>query len=303
MPSSPPHAKLWIGRGAMTVPRCLPAAGIDPQTVGRSKVEVARCIDLDAVERFLAGHFLRQVNEGFARAQRAVATDREAQHDFALRVPVADIEMLAVRCEGDAVRTLELVAQQSRAAAVGAIHAAERQLLARIVVELRQAEWRIGEVDGAIRRVHEVVRTVQAFALIAVREHCLAAVRFDAHDAMVAVLVDRQSALRIQRESIRAGLPEESDIASGIAAVLEQSPQFLRSRIPRIDAVGVRIAEQQALFALLPHRSFGELETLGEFEDLRVGRNDAVDRGVVAHDAHIHFLRRHGHRPAAARLK
>ena len=49
--------------------------------------------------------------------------------------------------------------------------AAEGQLLARIVEELRQAERRIGEVERAVGVVDEIVRTVEPLALVAIGEH------------------------------------------------------------------------------------------------------------------------------------
>ena len=75
-------------------------------------------------------------------------------------------------------------------------------MLARIVEELWKTERRIGEEERAVRSINEIVRTVKALALIAVRQHGLRPVVFVAHDAMTAVLIDGQPSLRIEGQSI-----------------------------------------------------------------------------------------------------
>src|SRR5882724_10123828 len=41
-----------------------------------------------------------------------------------------------------------------------------------------------------------------------------------------------------------------------------------------------------------PNRSFRELESIGEFVDLRIRRNDRIDRGIEANDFDVDLARR-----------
>ena len=72
-----------------------------------------------------------------------------------------------------------------------------------------------------------------------------------------------------------------------------------------VDGVRVRIARRadSRPRILHPHRAFGELEPFRELEDLRVGRHDAIDRGVESQHLHVHLLRRDGVRLAQPRIE
>jgi hypothetical protein len=78
-------------------------------------------------------------------------------------------------------------------------YAAEGKLLARIVVEFRQSERRIGEKKRAVGAVHEIVGTVQTLTFILAGEHGDPAVFLHARDPTVAMFVDRQPALGVER--------------------------------------------------------------------------------------------------------
>src|ERR1051325_6909105 len=83
-------------------------------------------------------------------------------------------------------------------ALVDGVNTAEWKLLARIVEEFWKTERRIGKEQRAIGSVIEIIWAIQPLALVTVRQHGLRPVVFVAHDAMIAVLIDRQPTLRIE---------------------------------------------------------------------------------------------------------
>ena len=66
------------------------------------------------------------------------------------------------------------------------------ELLLRILVAIRETVGGIREVGPAARVKEDVIRTVQAFALEAIRQDASAVIRFDAGDLPVAVLAEDQ---------------------------------------------------------------------------------------------------------------
>jgi hypothetical protein len=90
-----------------------------------------------------------------------------------------------------AVGSAELGRDEAELAVAQAVDAAERQLAFGLV---RQAERRVGEVQGAGGGVAEVVGAVQPAAVVAVGQGDGVARRVDPEDPAVAVLADRQLA-------------------------------------------------------------------------------------------------------------
>src|SRR6185295_11667767 len=101
-----------------------------------------------------------------------------------------------VRRKGEPVWRVQLLRQQ-RERAVGAetVHALEGEFLLLVVPAIRQAVWRIGEVERTRRVIDEVVRAVQTLAVVLIREARDLAVRLQARDAPAAVLAHHEAAL------------------------------------------------------------------------------------------------------------
>src|SRR6266545_8048214 len=103
------------------------------------------------------------------------------------------------------------------------------------------------------------------------------------------MLIDGQSSLWVERQTIGAWLKIFSDILARVPAVLFKHRERSISRI-LVNLIGVRIAEEK-IAVFHPDRPFGESKALSELKDLRVGRNDGVDCRVESHHFHVHFLR------------
>src|SRR5262249_30081327 len=138
-------------------------------------------------------------------------------------------------------------------------YAAEGELLAPILEELRQPEWRIGEVEGSVGAVDEIVGAVEALALIAIRENRLAAVRLQSDCAAIAMLVDRQASLPIESQAVGSGLAVLGDVGARVAARLAEDLELPVGNV-LVDRVAVRIGEEQELLLRNPDGSLGERE-------------------------------------------
>src|SRR6266487_2085717 len=121
---------------------------------------------------------------------------------------------------------------------------------------------------------------------------------------MVSVLIDCQPSLWIKCQSVRTGLAVLSDISAFVPAFLTKHRK-LPTSLGRIfvDRVAVRVAEEQITAFAIPHWAFGEFETFGEFENLRVRRNDRVDGRIFANYFDVYFARRNRDRHDAALIK
>src|SRR6266498_4057790 len=111
-------------------------------------------------------------------------------------------------------------------------------------------------------------------------------------------------ALLINRQTVRARLTVLGDIRAFVATLLAKHSEGAVS-IGRIfvDRVAVGVAEEQITAFAVPHWAFGEFETFGEFENLRVRRNDRVDRRIFANYFDVYFARRNRDRHDAALIK
>src|SRR5579871_7033200 len=110
---------------------------------------------------------------------------------------------------------------------------AERQLLARIVEKFRQSERRIGKVQGSVRPIHQVVRAVEPLTFVLVCKHGQRSVFFEPRYAVVAMLIDRQAVLGIERQAIRPRLAVLRNIRAGITA---GSAKYRQLAQPILDA-------------------------------------------------------------------
>src|SRR5438034_4768830 len=97
-----------------------------------------------------------------------------------------------------------------------------RELLSRIVIELRQTEGRVCEKERPIGPVDQVIRTVESLALVPVGQHRQLAVLFEPGYAPVTVLVDGESPLAVQSEPVGPWLSVFCDVRSRVAAVLPE---------------------------------------------------------------------------------
>ncbi len=78
----------------------------------------------------------------------------------------------------------------------------KRQLLVWIVEHFGESERRVGEEQDSVGSIDEVVGAVQPPAVVMVGEHGHVPMRLDPDYAAVAVLANRQSALRIERQTV-----------------------------------------------------------------------------------------------------
>src|SRR5262249_14426920 len=105
----------------------------------------------------------------------------------------------------------------------------------------------------------------------------------------IAVLVDREPALRVERESVRARLSVFADIHTAVAAMgAIDGNSFVLG--PAINQVVVGIAEEQVPAVRDPHRSCREQESAGDLFDLRARRNNRVESIVLAHNLGVDLL-------------
>ena len=181
-------------------------------------VHVAGRIDLEPVDGVLtlgAGH----VEEHLATGHRAAIVERVPHDDLFGGVPVADVEVALIGRQRDAIRPRQLRGNQRHLAVAHGEDAAERQLLLRVCECRGQAERRVGEVQGPVGGVHEVVGAVQPLAVILVGEDGDVAVRLNADHAPVPVLADGQPAFGVEGEPVRAGLGVAADVGAGVSAL------------------------------------------------------------------------------------
>ena len=111
-----------------------------------------------------------------------------------------------------------------------------------------------------------------------VGHHRHVAVRLDPDDTAVAVLADRQPALGVERQAVRARLVIAADVDARVAA-LRAEHCHAPSRVPAIDRVGVGRAEQQRAVRR-PHRTLGELEPARHALEARARGHDGVQPRV-----------------------
>src|SRR6266478_7638259 len=111
-------------------------------------------------------------------------------------------------------------------------------------------------------------------------------------------------ALLIKRQTVRARLTVLGNIRAFVATLLAKHGEGAVSiRRIFVDRVAVGIAEEQIIAFAIPHWAFGEFETFGEFENLRVRRNDRVDGRIFAYYFDVYFARRNRDRHDAALIK
>ena len=96
------------------------------------------------------------------------------------------------------------------------------------------------------------------------------------------MLAKNKSALRSEREAIGTGLASALFRACVTARnhVIRRRLAFLpeKHHVPR------HIGKEQIFAARYPNRTFGPFKTAGEFFDLRIGRQQCVERGIEAFD-------------------
>ena len=140
---------------------------------------------------------------------------------------------------------------------------------------LRAAVGRIREVDPAVGRAHDVVRTVERLALEVRRDRDDAAVRFGARDLPGFVMAGEETSLPIEGVAVRffRRLAERLDAAR---------------RVPSAHVTGRDVAEDEEFAAGMPHRPLGELEPGAELLERgghRAARYHAVGEGTRNKDA------------------
>lgn len=139
--------------------------GGDADAVFRADTELALRGHGEAVEAFFG-----EGGEDFARPQRAVRVDREAED--IRRAAVGDEEMLLVGREGDAVRLVEALGgfRERFGLRIKAEHELAGQLFF-VIGALAEEPVRIGDPKRAVGLYDDVVGAVELFALKGIREH------------------------------------------------------------------------------------------------------------------------------------
>src|SRR5262249_44853573 len=180
-------------------------------------------IDLHAIRvADLAGFgSIGGVEKGLAIAVAAVGLQLEHHvRGVVGSVAIGDVEFFLVGREGEAVGARHLFGDERQLAVLReAIDAAEIQLAPRIVFMLWQAVDRVGEEEIAIGLEYEVVRAVEALALVVVGQRPLAAILGEDRNAAVAVFALCEAALRIERVGVGAGLAaviDDACVAGGL---------------------------------------------------------------------------------------
>src|SRR5881628_356192 len=277
---APRHVRRFLGRldGAEVPAR----RRHDPDAPGSRGVDVPPLIYLQAIPRLLARIGSRVYEHGPVR-QTAVRPHLVAHDHLLLHVPVVHIQVFFVGGEREPIRPEQVGAHDLQAAVLEQEDTAELQLLARIVVELRQPERRIGEIECAVRPVDEVVGAVQPLPFILLGQHGQHAVLFEPRNPPVAVLVDREPPVSIQGEPVRPGLVVLADVSACVPALGPEHGDLAVGG-PAVDRVRVGIAEEQVAPVADPNRPFGELEAASDLLDLRVPGHDVVECGIEPHD-------------------
>src|SRR3954451_7635157 len=119
--------------------------------------------------------------------------------DLASFVPIVHVQIFLIGRKREAIGTFELRAYRLELAVDEAEDAAIRQFLARVVEELWQGKGWVGEKERAIRAIDKIVWAVQAFAFVAIRENRELAIFLKARDTTIAVLIDGDATLIVER--------------------------------------------------------------------------------------------------------
>src|SRR5205823_845828 len=153
-------------------------------------IEVARLVDFHSIERVLTGR-TRHIEKDFAIVNRAIWLHLITHHNLLFLVPVTDVEIFLVWGKSDAVGTGKIFCDELQISVLHRKDATERQLLARIVKELRQTERRIGKVECPVAAINKIIRAIETLALEFICKDDKLAVALQADDAAVAVLINR----------------------------------------------------------------------------------------------------------------
>src|SRR5262249_33663185 len=217
---------------------------------------------LHTVERLFPGDLLSQIDQHLPRAECAVVVYRIAGHGFRGRVPVADVQVLLVGREDDAVRAFELAGEQPQSPIPPGEDPTKGQFLPRVVKKFRQAKGWVREIQRPVGAVDEIVRAVEALALVAIRQHGESAVAFQAGYLTSPVRVEGQSSLPVERQAVGARLAVLSDIRAVIPALVPEYREHTLLGV-FVDGVVIRVAEEQRVALAYPDRTFGELKSFG----------------------------------------
>src|SRR5271165_465231 len=265
----------------------------DPYSAGTRHVEITLLVDLHPIEGILA--FSRSHNEkDFAARESSIRVNFVTQDDLPLLLPVVHVEVFLIGRESEPVRAAKILRDQLDGFPVRrhAKDPAIGQLFPWIIEELRQSKWRIGEIQRSVRLVDEIVGTVESLSFIAVSQHGKLAVLLHANHAAVAVLVDGQPSLLVEREPVRAGLTVFANVHAAIAGLCHEN-RHLTVLSPTVDEVIVGIAEEKVAVGFFrarhPDRALREQESSGEFLDLRARWNDVIQRWILPGDVRRSF--------------
>ena len=182
-------------------PQMLSLGRENPDAAGARAVDIPIFIDFHAVGHaiFLCG---RHVDEEFGIGDRVIGLHFIAPIFFG--EGIVHVEIFFVGRKRDAVGRAQILDDQLQLSIFIKIDAVVRKLFLRIVIAFAEAERRVRDIERAVGLVDQIVRAVEALAVILVRKDRTLAVFFQTNDAVVTMLNERDAALLIERDAIRA---------------------------------------------------------------------------------------------------
>src|SRR5271157_4811759 len=260
----------------------------DPYSAGTRHVEITLLVDLHPIEGILA--FSRShIEKDFAARESSIRVNFVTQDDLPLLLPVVHVEVFLIGRESEPVRAAKILRDQLDGFPVRrhAKDPAIGQLFPWIIEELRQSKWRIGEIQRSVRLVDEIVGTVEPLSFIAVSQHRKLTILLQANNATVAVLIDGEPPLLVEREPVRAGLTVFANVHAAIAGLCHENGE-LPVLGPAVDEVIVGIAEEKVAVGFFrtrhPDRTLREQKSPCKFLDLCALRNDVIQRRILPGD-------------------
>ncbi|KAG1448448.1 hypothetical protein G6F57_016843 [Rhizopus arrhizus] len=214
--------------------------------------QVAVLVALDAVD---GTGPLRGDDDPLARQCAVRPNVVGPDHAVGLVARLHPVQQLFVRREAQPVGAGQ-VFQRARHAAVGRInpvHAMGQLGLGLVALPVAaDAKRRVREPDGAVALADDVVRRIQALAVVAVSQHGDGAVVFGARDAARQVFAGQQTALAIARQAVAevGRMSKDADSARGF--------------VPSQDAVIGNVGHQQIAPVAHPHRPFQPAKAAGQ---------------------------------------
>ena len=164
----------------------------------------------------------------------------------------------------------------------------KRQLFLRVVHSLFQPIRRIGEVDRPLRIDDRIVRAVESLAFESIGERHvfglgIRPIGIEPRDAAIAVLAQNQAALAIEGQAVGARFAA-AWIVARVAGWFEEQLDAI-FRVPPHEGVVGNIGAQQEVAVANPDWAFAPGHALANDLDLRIERQQLIERRVEPFNA------------------